>query len=351
MANRTALFDVHKELGGRIVEFAGYEMPVMYDSVIAEHEAVRKDCGIFDVSHMGNLWLEGPEAAATLAAAFVGDIRKIAELGSKYSCILNDDGTIIDDLYAFHLPGQRFHVIPNAGRSHDVAGRIRAFGKATVDNTTDTTAILAIQGPNAPRVVETLVGKSLADVKRFHVEPLPQWGPLAFASRTGYTGEDGFELVFPASRAVEIFRKAIALGAKPCGLGARDTLRLEKGYCLAGNEFAGGRTPLEAGLSWLIDWDHEFGGREALLAQKQAGLKRKLVAIRLIDRGIPRHGNEVRLGEQKVGEVTSGTMSPTLREGIALAYVDPPHGKIDTELAVMVRDKPLRAKVVKLPFV
>jgi aminomethyltransferase len=350
MPKRTALFELHRDLGGRFVEFAGYEMPVTYGSILDEHEAVRKGVGIFDVSHMGNLWVRGPEAPTTLSAALVGDIRKVPAGGTKYSTVLRDDGTILDDLYVFHLPNGH-HVIPNAGRAAEVAPRIQSQGTARVEDVSDHTAILAIQGPKAEPVASKVVGQSLAEVKRFHLVEWPAMGNGAFVSRTGYTGEDGFELVFPAKGAPDIFRRALAEGAKPCGLGARDTLRLEKGYCLAGNEFAGGRTPLEAGLSWLVDWDHDFAGKAALAAQKERGGFSKLVGIRLRDRGVPRHGNEVQVGGKTVGTVTSGTMSPTLREGIALAYVEHGVAKAGTPVAVLIRDRPAEGTIVKLPFV
>ena len=351
---RTALHDEHVALGARMVDFAGYDMPVQYASILEEHEAVRAAAGLFDVSHMSNLWVTGPDAAATLSRALVADVGAIPVGGTKYSAVLRDDGTILDDLYVFHLP-RGHHVIPNAGMNEVVAQRIRSLGPAPVEDVTDRTAILALQGPKAEAILSEALGRSFADLKRFHLTQAPALGEDAFVSRTGYTGEDGFELVLPASRAVETWQRLLKTGRphglKPCGLGARDTLRLEKGYCLAGNEFAGGRTPLEAGLSWLVHWDHDFAGKPALLAQKQQGPRQKLVGLRVVGKGIPRHGFPVAKGDQEVGVVTSGTMSPTLKEGIALAYVDVAHAQPGAELDVLVRGKPVAAKVQKLPFV
>jgi aminomethyltransferase len=352
-----------------MVEFAGFDMPVQYEGILQEHDAVRTAAGLFDVSHMSNLWVTGPEAIATLNAALLADVGQIPVGGTKYSAILRDDGTILDDLYVFHLP-KGYHVIPNAGMNDEVAARIRSLGKAKVEDVTAQTAILALQGPRAALILEASTGRSYADLKRFHLTQAPLLGADAFISRTGYTGEDGFEIVFPAARAPEVWDDLLKMGAphglKPTGLGARDTLRLEKGYCLAGHEFAppkrgtdepagsstaGGRTPLEAGLSWLIHWDHEFAGRKAIEAQKAAGLRQKLVGLKATGKGIPRQDCEVRKDGQRVGVVTSGTLSPTLREGIALAYVDLPCAAVGSELEIMVRDKPVAARVVKLPFV
>jgi aminomethyltransferase len=352
---RTALHDLHVKLGARMVPFAGYDMPVQYAGVLDEHEAVRKAAGLFDVSHMSNLWVAGPDAAATLSKVLVADVGQVPMGGTKYTAILRDDGTILDDLYVFHAP-RGYHVVPNAGMNEVVAQRIRQMGKAPVQDVTSETAILALQGPRAEAILEAALGRSFADLKRFHLTQAPELGQDAFVSRTGYTGEDGFELFLPASRAVATFEKLLQVGKPhglvPAGLGARDTLRLEKGYCLAGHEFEGGRTPLEAGLGWLVHWDHEFAGKAALVKQKAEGVKRKLVGLRATGKGIPRQGMPVAAKEgREVGVVTSGTMSPTLKEGIALAYVDTAHAAVGSELDVLVRGKPLAARVVKLPFV
>ncbi|HVL47819.1 MAG TPA: glycine cleavage system aminomethyltransferase GcvT [Candidatus Thermoplasmatota archaeon] len=351
---RTPLYDLHVKLGAKIVPFAGYEMPVMYSSVLEEHEAVRKAAGLFDVSHMSNLWVTGPEAVATLNRAFVADASKVPVGGTKYTAALRPDGTIVDDLYIFHV-GKGYHVVPNAGMNAEVAGILRAAGKANVEDVTRETCILALQGPKAAAILERFMGRSFADLKRFHLTQAPALGADAFIARTGYTGEDGFELFVPAREGARVFEALLAAGAehgiRPCGLGARDTLRLEKGYCLAGHEFKGGRTPLEAGLGWLVAWDHDFTGKAAIEAQKAKGGHAKLVGVKLTERGIPREGNEVRAEGRAVGVVSSGTQSPALREGIALAYVEPAFAKPDTPLEVVIRDKPVGARVVKLPFV
>jgi aminomethyltransferase len=351
---RTALHALHVELGARMVEFAGYDMPVQYTGILEEHEAVRTAAGIFDVSHMSNLWVTGPHATDTLSKALVADASRIPVGGTKYSVALRDDATILDDLYVFHLP-KGYHVIPNAGMNEAVAQRIRQMGQAPVEDATDRTAILALQGPKSPIILEEVVGRSFDDLKRFHLTQAPALGQDAFISRTGYTGEDGFELVFPAANARDVFERLLKAGKphglQPVGLGARDTLRLEKGYCLAGNEFAGGRTPLEAGLSWLVAWDHEFAGKGPLEKQRATGPKQKLAGLKVAGKGIPRHGMPVQAGGHVVGVVTSGTHSPTLQTGIALAYVEKEHAGVGTRLAIDVRGKSVDADVVKLPFV
>lgn len=342
-----------------MVEFAGYDMPVMYKGIIDEHKAVRSGVGLFDVSHMSNLWVTGPDAVKTLSQAFVADASKIPVNGTKYSVALREDATILDDLYIFHT-AHGYHVVPNAGMSSMVADHIRAAGDALVEDVTDGTTILALQGPKAAAVLEKYLGRSFAELKRFHITQAPDLGTHAFISRTGYTGEDGFELMFPAARAEEVFRGLLAAGAadgiEPIGLGARDTLRLEKGYCLAGHEFQGpggqgGRTPLEAGLMWLVNWDHPFTGKAALEAKKAEGGHDRLAAIKLTARGIPRDGFVVRHDGADVGVVTSGSMSPILGEGIALAYIPSDLAKPGTALEVVIRDRPVPAVVEKLPFV
>lgn len=350
---RTALHAQHVALGARMVEFAGFDMPVQYAGILEEHEAVRTAAGLFDVSHMSNLWATGPDAAATLSKALVADIGAIPVGGTKYTAILETDGTIVDDLYVFHVP-RGYHVVPNAGMNEVVARAIRQAGLAPVEDVTSRTAILALQGPAAARILEDAMQRSFADLKRFTLTQAPQLGADAFISRTGYTGEDGFELIFPTERAPETWDLLLKVGKphglKPIGLGARDTLRLEKGFCLAGNEFAGGRTPLEAGLGWLIHWDHDFVGKAPLAKQKQEGPKQKLVALKVSGKGIPRHGMPVAKEGHVVGVVTSGTLSPTLKEGIALAYVPTPLAAVGNELDIVVREKPVAARVVKLPF-
>lgn len=344
MRLQTPLHSIHAALGATFTDFAGYDMPVHYGSIKQEHAAVREEVGIFDVSHMGNLWITGGGEA--LARCTPSDPAKLADGRCKYTVLLRDDGTILDDtIYSRY--GDRLHLIPNAGMADPVAEHLRRHG-AEVQDTTQDVAILAVQGPKAPAVLEAM---DLA-IKPFHIRKASWQGVELGVSGTGYTGEKGAELLVPAEDAGKVWEGVLAAGAthgiRPVGLGARDTLRLEKGFALAGNEFAGGRTPVEAGLGWLIDWDVDFLGRDRIQAQKQSGDHDRLLGL-LQEKGVPRAGYDVYRGDDPVGTVTSGTQSPTLGAGIALAYLRGV-GKGDT-VEVDVRGRRRTAQVVRPPFV
>jgi aminomethyltransferase len=352
MPLRTALHDAHSSLGATFVEFAGYDMPVHYGSIKEEHFAVRRDVGLFDVSHMSNLWVTGPAAAKALARVTPSDPAKVPVGKGKYTVFLNADGTILDDTFYFKLAEDRFYVIPNAGRNQAVASHVAASTPGVkVEDVTKQWSILALQGPKAKDV---LAAASASQAPRFHhIVEMDVAGVKCMVSGTGYTGEKGVELYVPAqmSRAVwdHLLNAGAAHGIKPIGLGARDTLRLEKGYCLAGNEFEGGRTPIEAGLEWTMDWAGDFLGKQRLLRQKDDPTTDRLVGL-VQEQGIPRHGYKIERTGTDAGVVTSGTLSPTLNKGIALGYVrggaDP-----DESFEVVVRGKPMPATVVKTPFV
>ncbi|HEV8360712.1 MAG TPA: glycine cleavage system aminomethyltransferase GcvT [Candidatus Thermoplasmatota archaeon] len=350
---RTPLHALHQELGGQMVPFAGYDMPVRYTSIQEEHMAVRTAAGLFDVSHMSNLWVRGQRAGEALAQVTVANAPAIPPFGTKYTTLLRDDGTIIDDLYIYRLP-EAFHLVPNAGMNREVAAWIADRTKVEVQDKTDKTCIFALQGPRAAEILQSLTDIDLKGVKRFRCALGAIADVWMMISRTGYTGEDGFELFPESKHGEEVFRKLLDAGRprglKPCGLGARDTLRLEKGFCLAGHEFAGGRTPLEASLDRFVAWDHDFVGKAALEAQR-ARQHQRLVGLAVQDRGIPRQACEVHVQGKTVGAVTSGTMSPVLKKGIALAYVDPPHHNAGTTLDIMIRGAASPAVVVPIPFV
>ncbi|HEX2065483.1 MAG TPA: glycine cleavage system aminomethyltransferase GcvT [Candidatus Thermoplasmatota archaeon] len=350
MPLRTALHPLHAAAGATFVEFAGYDMPVHYGSIKEEHHAVRTAAGLFDVSHMSNLWVSGPHAAAALARVTPTDPEALPVGKGKYAVVLREDGTILDDAFYFRLEPERFFVIPNAGRNVAVAEALRAAGKAPVEDVTAQWSILALQGPRAK---EVLAAASPSPPPRFHhIAPMEVGGVECLVSGTGYTGEKGVELYVPAGRSATVWNRlmsaGVPFGIRPIGLGARDTLRLEKGYCLAGNEFAGGRTPLEANLEWTMDWSGDFLGKQRLLEQKASGDRPRLVGLRQ-EKGIPRHGYAILRGGQPIGEVTSGTLSPTLNVGIALGYVQ--GASVGDEVAIDVRGRPQPATVVKTPFV
>jgi aminomethyltransferase len=350
MALRTALYDWHAAHGATFVPFAGYDMPVHYGSIKAEHAAVRSAAGLFDVSHMSNLWVTGAKAAAALAK--VTPSNPVAgPLGKgKYTTVLNADGTILDDAFWFKVAEDRFYVVPNAGRNVAVADALKAQG-AAVEDVTAATSIFALQGPKAKEVLAAATTD--AAPKFHHLAKLKVAGVECLASGTGYTGEKGCELYVPAAQSKTVWealmKAGAPLGIQPIGLGARDTLRLEKGYCLAGNEFEGGRTPVEANLEWTMDWSGDFLGKARLLAQKDDPTTDRLVGL-VQESGIPRHGYPIERTGTSAGVVTSGTISPNLGKGIALGYV---RGGADPGEAfeVMVRGKGMAATVVKLPFV
>ncbi|MHB8632441.1 MAG: glycine cleavage system aminomethyltransferase GcvT [Thermoplasmatota archaeon] len=349
MPLRTPLYDAHAALGATFTEFAGYDMPVHYGSIKGEHFAVRQAVGLFDVSHMSNVWVEGPAAAATLARVTPTDPTSVPVGKGKYTIILDEKGEIIDDTFYFRMEPDRYFVIPNAGRNEVVTRHFKANGKATVRDETPSWAILALQGPRAREVLAA----ATPDVppKFHHITSMHFQGVEAWVSGSGYTGEKGVELYVPAAGALTVWNHLLAVGKaagiQPIGLGARDTLRLEKGYCLAGNEFAGGRTPIEAGLEWTMDWGGDFLGKERLLQQKAAPHDTLVGLVQ--PAGIPRHGYPIRKGGLEVGLITSGTQSPTLGIGIALGYA---RGlKQGEAIEVEVRGKAMAARVSPLPFV
>lgn len=345
MPRQVPLHDVHASLGARFTGFSGYEMPVMYDSIVAEHEAVRGSVGLFDISHMGNLRIGG-DAPGTLSRATVADARQLPEGRGRYTVALREDGTILDDTI-FSRTDEGWHLVPNAGRDEAVADHLRDQG-GEVDNVTDETCIFALQGPDAEAVMAEL-SPDATQLSPFGCLHDQVAGVECLLSRTGYTGEDGFEAICPAAGAEAVW-EALAADATPCGLGARDTLRLEMGFCLAGHEFAGGRSPLEAGLAWLVDWDHEFVGRKALETQRDEGVDERLVGL-VLEEGIPRQGYAVQRDGDRIGEVTSGTKGPTVGKGIALAYVGTDHAEAGTGVEVVARGSPKPATVVEPPFV
>ncbi len=352
MPKTTALHHIHESLGATFTEFAGYDMPVHYGSIKEEHFAVRSNVGLFDVSHMSNLWFSGPDAAAAISSVCPMDASLLEDGKGKYTVMLRENGTIIDDLFVFRV-GDKFHVVPNAGMNDVAANHFRSHGegKFKVEDFTDETAILALQGPNARTV---LAAATEDELPKFHRMVHAHIGDAHVGiSGTGYTGEKGVEIFVDAQAAESVWNSLMAAGEttghpiRPIGLGARDTLRLEKGYALAGNEFADGRTPLEAGLGWIIQWDHEFLGKDALTEQKENGHAQLLGLVQ--PKGVPRPGYDVKLDGRSIGTITSGTLSPTLGHGIALAYLEGASVGADVEVDVRGRGQP--ASVVRPPFV
>lgn len=360
MVFRSPLYQHQQKLGAKFTEFAGYEMPLQYSSIKEEHLTVRKTVGLFDVSHMSNVWISGKDAEKLLALTTVEDASRIPDGLSQYTEILREDGTIIDDTIFMHLDN-KYMIIPNAGMNTIVTSWLQQHAKnhrldVKISDVSHDYVILAVQGPQSKETLQPLTKTNLTSVKFFGCQEIIVANQPCIISHTGYTGELGFELtITPAPAAEKIFTAILEQGKlhniKPIGLGARDTLRMEKGFMLAGNEFANGRTPLEATLAWTINWDHEFIGKTALLKLKEQGSYQRLTNLKCIDKGIPRQGTEIQKNGSTVGIITSGTLSPCLNTGIALGYVNPDSREPGTQLNIIIRGKPIAAEVVKPPIV
>ncbi|HEY7524183.1 MAG TPA: glycine cleavage system aminomethyltransferase GcvT [Candidatus Limnocylindrales bacterium] len=350
---------VHRSLGARLIEFAGWLMPVQYAGILEEHRAVRERAGLFDLSHMGELFVLGEDAAVGLAAALVSDPRTLAVGRAQYSMICAADGGVLDDLIVYRLGEERFLVVANAANAHLVSDLLaeRIGGvKAILDDRSLATALVAIQGPAAAAVTAPLTDVDLAALRYYAIAEGTVAGIPALLARTGYTGEDGLEIFVETSRAEELWRAlqdaGRDAGVVPCGLGARDTLRLEAGMPLYGNELDPETSPYEAGLGRVVklDKDGDFVGRAALEKVAREGPVRRLVGLIVRGRGIARHGHPVWSADRRTGSVTSGTHSPTLGVPIAMAYVAPGDAEPGTILAVEIRDTRVEAEVVPLPF-
>jgi aminomethyltransferase len=356
MPQRTPLFDTHVRSGARMVDFAGWEMPVQYSGLLEEHEAVRTRAGLFDVSHMGEVVFRGPDALASLNRIFTNDLGKVVDGQAQYGCLCREDGGIVDDVVVYRRSATDLLVCVNAGNRGKDHEWLRDHAGATrVANESDDWAQLALQGPSAAAILQALTKVDLSALRSFRFVDGDAAGIRCTIARTGYTGEDGFELFCRPDAAPRLWEALLAAGAPagilPAGLGARDTLRLEMAYRLYGSDMDDTTTPLEAGLGWVVKLDKgEFVGRDALLRQKEAGVPRKLVGFVLTDPGIARHGHDVLRDGAKVGVVTSGTRSPTLRTSIGLAYVPPALAAEGSTFAVDIRGRAAAARVVKTPF-
>jgi aminomethyltransferase len=354
---RTPLHDQHLAAGGRIVEFAGWEMPVQYSGILQEHKAVRESCGVFDISHMGEFFVEGPGATAWLDSLLTNNLARVPVGHAQYTLLLNERGGVIDDLIAYRLAEENYLLIVNAAKIDEDAAWLHRHSVPGVEFTNRSAdfAALAIQGPKSPEVFEKLFHRPMP-AERNRVLEMPAGHaslPPSFTATTGYTGEAGFEWILPASEATSAWQTALHAGATPCGLGARDTLRLEMCYPLNGSDLSPDRTPLEAGLGFFVDLKKPaFPGRDPLLAQKQRSvLPHKLCALRVTEKSPPiRSHYRVFVNGEPVTETTSGALSPTLGYGIALAYLPPAYCDPGQEAQIEVRDRRFRAEIIKKPF-
>ena len=354
----TALTDIHIQLGAKMVPFAGYNMPVQYEGINAEHQTVRNAVGVFDVSHMGEFILKGDNALALIQRVTSNDASKLYDGKVQYSCLPNEDGGIVDDLLVYRIDEKTYMLVVNASNIQKDWDWISKYNNLGVDmkNISDQTSLLAIQGPKAAEALQSLTNIDLGSMEYYTF----QKGVFAgignvIVSATGYTGAGGFEVYFNNEYAEEIwkaiFKVGAPLGIKPIGLGARDTLRLEMGFCLYGNDIDDTTSPLEAGLGWVTKFNKEFTNSPALQNQKEEGVNRKLVGIEMIDRGIPRHGYPIVDADgNEIGVVTSGTQSPSLQRAIGMGYVKTEFAKEGTEIYISIRDAKIKAKVAKPPF-
>ena len=351
---RTSLFEEHVAAAGRLVPFAGWEMPVQYAGVAAEHAAVRERCGVFDVSHMGQIGTSGPDSRAFLQRALSNDLERLAAGGAQYSCLCAPDGGILDDLFTYLLEGGGYLTVTNASNHAADLGRFRELAEGfdvEVADLAPENAMLAVQGPEARRTVAGLCSGELPP--RMRTATLEIAGAEALVCGTGYTGEDGVEILLPPDAAPRLWRELLAAGATPCGLGARDTLRLEVCFHLHGNDIGPARNPIEAGLGWCCKEETGFVGSEAIAAARAEGTAERLAAFVIEGRGIARAGNEIQVGGERAGAVTSGTFSPSLGLGIGMGYVRSelaePGERIEIDVRGRVRDGEIRAKPLYAP--
>ncbi|HNP52965.1 MAG TPA: glycine cleavage system aminomethyltransferase GcvT [Ferruginibacter sp.] len=357
----TPFTDKHIALGAKMAEFAGYNMPISYSGINEEHQAVRKQAGLFDVSHMGEFIVKGPQALDLIQRITSNDASKLTDGKAQYSCMPNDQGGIVDDLLVYCIEENKVYMlVVNAGNmqkdwnwivQHNTNG-------AELSDISDRTCLLAVQGPNACAIVQSLTDMDILNLKYYTFAKGKFAGvDNVLISATGYTGAGGVEIYFEnKDQAADIIWNALMQagapqGMKPAGLGARDTLRLEMGFCLYGNDIDDTTSPLEAGLGWITKFTKDFTARSIIEQQKNAGLTRKLVGFEMTERGIARHGYDILNGAgEKVGFVTSGTQSPSLGKAIGMGYVATPYSALDTELSISIRQTPVKCKVVKLPF-
>ncbi|MBF8455647.1 glycine cleavage system aminomethyltransferase GcvT [Kaistella sp. G5-32] len=358
--NKTALYDKHVSLGAKMVPFAGFDMPVQYSGVTEEHFAVREKVGIFDVSHMGQFFVEGPSAKDLLQFVGTNNVDALENGKAQYTCLPNGNGGIVDDLIVYKMTDEKYFVVVNASNIEKDWNHISKHNekfRAKLTNASDDMSLIAIQGPKATETLQKLTDIDLSEIPYYHFTE----GKIAgcedvIISNTGYTGSGGFEIYFKNENAVKIWEAITEAGQEfgliPCGLASRDTLRLEKGFCLYGNDIDDTTSPLEAGLGWITKFDKNFVDKERFAKEKEEGITRKLVGFEMQEKAIPRHDYLVVDAEgNEIGKVTSGTMSPMRKIGIGLAYVARPHFTVGSEIFIQIRNKNIPAKVVKTPFV
>ncbi|MFO7316855.1 MAG: glycine cleavage system aminomethyltransferase GcvT [Bacilli bacterium] len=356
---RTPLFDEYAKYGAKTIDFGGWELPVQFSSIKEEHEAVRKRAGLFDVSHMGEIIVEGKDALGFLQKILSNDISKIPVGGAQYNVMCYENGGVVDDLIVYNLGNDQYLLVVNAANIEKDFEWLKkhAQGEVDITNKSDEYAMIALQGPLSEKILQTLTEEELKEIKPFHFKASATIGGYpVLLSRSGYTGEDGFELYGEPKAIVALWHKILGAGKEdgliPCGLGARDTLRFEACLPLYGQELSESISPLEAGIGFAVKLQKEsdFIGKEALIKQKEQGLSRKLVGIEMIEKGIPRHGYKVFKGDAEIGVVTTGTQVPSTKRNLGLALLDSQYADLGTEVDVEIRNKKVKAQVVPKPF-
>lgn len=356
---RTVLFDSYAEYGGKTIDFGGWELPVQFSSIKAEHEAVRTKAGLFDVSHMGEVLVTGEGALSYLQKMVTNDVSKLKDGQAQYTAMCYENGGTVDDLLIYKRGENNYLLVVNASNIDKDLEWMNSHvtENVKIEDASSSFALLALQGPIAQEVLQTLTDEPLADIKFFRFkENVDISGQQVLVSRTGYTGEDGFEIYGTPEAIVELWSIILKAGANegvvPAGLGARDTLRFEAGLPLYGQELSKDISPLETGLGFVVkvNKEEDFFGKEVLASQKENGVPRKLVGVEMIDKGIPRTGYKVFLGEEQIGEVTTGTQSPTLKKNIGFALLNSEHTAVGTEIEVEIRAKRLKAVIIATPF-
>ncbi len=354
---QTGLYKAHIEAGGKMVPFAGFELPIQYDSIKSEHIAVRTAAGMFDVSHMGEIFLSGPDAIANVQKLVTQNMDKIKPNRAVYSGMLYENGTFVDDILVYRMAENEFMLVVNAANLNKDYEWIKKnlFGNCKCENRSDQITQIAVQGPESKQIVQKLTSLNLDDLKYYRFRNDHIANIEAIISRTGYTGELGYELYFDKTHSMAMWNALMETGRdcglKPAGLGCRDTLRLEAGMPLYGNDIDDQHTPLEAGLAWTVKFKKsDFNGKQALVAQQEKGLERHLIGFELLTKGMPRPGYEILDGDTKIGVLTSGTISISVGKPIGMAYVKSGYETEGTEFDVVIRDRRLRAKVVSMPF-
>lgn len=355
----TAFNQIHKDLGAKMVPYAGFEMPVQYAGVNQEHLIVRNGVGVFDVSHMGQFFIKGPEALELLQYIGSNDASKVKVGQAQYTCLTNEKGGIVDDLIIYRMSEDEWMLVVNASNIDKDWEWINKHNKfdVEIENRSDQLSLLAIQGPKAIEAMQSLTDVNLAEIPFYNFKVAEFAGAKdVIISATGYTGSGGFEIYFDNQYAEMMWEKVMEagkdFGIEPCGLAARDTLRLEKGFCLYGNEINENISPLEAGLGWITKLNKDFIGKDVIAQQKENGIEKKLIGFKLIERGIPRQDYKILdENENEIGVVTSGTQSPVLKEGIGMGYVKTDLAEAGNQILIQVRNKTIKAEIVKTPFV